>query len=165
MQKDAFGYQGERLIFSTGGNADQYTRLGWSIPEPQARWTDGTEANLTLHWSEPPPGNLELVLLATPFVTASHPVQRASFWINGQRLADHRFELGQPTTAISLPIPRKWVAKNNGKIDLRIQLPDAIFPEDAGLEGGGRQRLLGLSFFWLEVRQRQTNQDAASPGN
>jgi hypothetical protein len=153
LQRNAFGYQGERLIFSTGGNADQYTRLGWSDPELQARWTNGNEATLTLNWSQLPPGDLELIFVANALVTASHPVQRASFWVNGQRLAEHRFELGQPTRAISLPIPRKWAVENNGKLDLRIQLPDAIFPEDAGLKGEGRYRLLGLYFQWLEVRQ------------
>lgn len=119
---------------------------GLSGAEPGGRWTDQRQARLQcpVPLIDGAPAR-SLTIDATPFLNGV-PLQRATITLNGGAPQTVRFAAGQPAPAIVLPLP----AGDNDKLDIMIDLPDAVSPQQLGLSGDPRQ--LGLMIKSLEFK-------------
>lgn len=119
---------------------------GLSGAEPGGRWTEQRQARLQcpVPILDGVPAR-SLTISATPFLNGV-PAQRASFTLNGGAPQALRFVAGQPVPAIVLPLP----AASDDKLDIVIDLPDAVSPQQLGLSGDPRQ--LGLMIKSLEFK-------------
>lgn len=118
---------------------------GWSHPEGDFRWTDGSWAELTFSIASMPFA-LELDVRCSPFVKDEIVGQRVLAFVDG-RLA-HIDMLRHETT---MRIPVKEALPSDGRIKLVLFLPDARRP---GAEDGlADQRELGLQVASVTLRR------------
>src|SRR5436190_5735025 len=132
-----------RIDFTTR-DAEKYLWYGWSIAEPQSRWTSATHATMIFSLTEIRPLNLKITM--APFVVPGKlDEQRVTFKLNGwilttlplrnSELADYR---------LSLPVEYLH-AKNI----LDFQILGATTPASLGI--GLDQRQLGIRVASIEV--------------
>jgi hypothetical protein len=116
------------LDFRHGGNAHQYTVVGWGIPASDGTWTEGPLAMLRLGLSAPPtPGRALLIdFQGQPFVVPQHPRLHVDVAVNGQVVDQWVFRSGAIVGRRSARIPANVVAgARELTIELRVQNPEA----------------------------------------
>lgn len=78
---------GNIISFSLGGNAKQYTRRGWSDPEPTHRWTDAPEAAMRIELQSTKGNDLLLRMDASAYLGGGIPHQDIAVVVNGSQVA------------------------------------------------------------------------------
>lgn len=128
---------GSRLVFQQEGNNSQsYQSYGWSSPEKEFTWTDGSEAGLFLPIT-PGQGDLQLSVKLRPFlVNRKLEQQQVEVYING-RSADSWILEGSDWQNKTIDISEQDYA--SGLLRLTFKLPDARSPQSLGLSEDKRQ--------------------------
>lgn len=131
---------GSPITFGREGNAGLYLAEGWSEPEKEHTWTDGSSAALTL-----PVAETEAALILTarfsPFLApGAVERQRVNVLVNGRvaaRWLIDREGAQEKKVIISASL------QNGPNLEITFELPDATSPSSAGLSEDGRW--LGLA--------------------
>jgi len=139
---------GSAIRFEAGNNATQYTRQGWSDPEPWGCWTKGFRAELRIPLERPFEGPARLAVESVAYVRSWHPTLNVRVICNREPLGYWSIESRDPEER-TLPIPASALAGKR-EILLAFQLDNPASPADSG-EFGLDQRLLGLGLHWLRI--------------
>jgi len=147
--RKATPYQaGAEIRFENGGNSVEYTRKGWSKPEPWGRWTNGYRAEMCIPLERPFAGPARLVVEAAAYVPGGHPALDVRVLCNRERLGGWSIASGECVER-SLPVPAAVLAGRR-ELWLVFQLDNPASPAESG-EFGLDQRLLGLGFHRLRI--------------
>lgn len=112
---------------------------GWSSPEPEFTWTNGTESRLSLPALSPEKSYL-LRLIGSPFVVRNLlPKQRLDVLVNNVPIGFAEFK---ETAVIECPIPGRILVAGEPVI-VTLQMPRASRPKDLGRSED--DRLLGFA--------------------
>lgn len=130
---------GQALIFNYV--ARQLTS-GWSIPENWGTWSTGLQAQLDLRVT---PEARSIALEVMAFVLPQHPAQRVIVSLNGEQVLSTRLvQLEDNHLEIPIsPAIRQHLADND-RLTIELQLPDAVSPEQLGINDDSRIMGLGL---------------------
>lgn len=130
---------GQALIFNYA--ARQLTS-GWSIPENWGTWSTGLQAQLDLRVT---PEARSIALEVMAFVLPQHPAQRVIVSLNGEQVLSTRLvQLEDNHLEIPIsPAIRQHLADND-RLTIELQLPDAVSPEQLGINDDSRIMGLGL---------------------
>ncbi|KAE9649396.1 DUF6311 domain-containing protein [Pseudomonas sp. PB106] len=115
---------------------------GWSIPENWGTWSQGRRAQIDLRVT---PQARSIVLEVMAFVPPQHPAQRVVVSLNGEQVLVTRLTQlhgNQLEIPISASIRRHLV--DDDRLTLELQLPDAISPEQLGVNDDARVMGVGL---------------------
>ncbi|GAB4335769.1 MAG: hypothetical protein Kow0099_08370 [Candidatus Abyssubacteria bacterium] len=146
---------GAPLEFGWSGNYMEYEAEGWSDPEGEFTWTDGTSANLLIPL-QPTETDIELKTRLRPFlVPGKLDSQRIIVRVNGEQVAE--WTLTHESTARrglwelltraavfhehTAVIPKRLLQDSHALIT--FELPDAVRPIDLGASDD--QRTLGAA--------------------
>ena len=139
---------GVEIGFATGNNGAQYTREGWSHPEPWGRWTNGFRAGLRIPLERPFEGAARLAVESVAYVPDWHPRLDVRVVLNGETLGCWSVETAAMTER-TLPVPAALVAGRR-ELLLEFHFDNPASPADSG-EIGLDQRLLGLGVRRLRI--------------
>jgi hypothetical protein len=138
----------EVLDFTSSGNASRYLRNGFSHSENWATWTDGKNARLEFCFA-PRPGDPLLTFKITPLVNSARPTLAAVVDVNGLRVADWAFHLGEAMVERQVAIPRGRLDEN-GCAALGFTFDDDRRASEIGVPGDPRR----LGFAIVSMRAR-----------
>lgn len=130
---------GQALIFNY--SARQLTS-GWSTPENWGTWSAGLQAQVDVRVT---PEARSIALEVMAFVLPQHPAQRVIVSLNGEQVLTTRLVQLQDNH-LEIPITpaiRQRLADND-RLTIELQLPDAISPEQLGINDDSRVMGLGL---------------------
>ena len=130
---------GQTLIFNY--SARQLVS-GWSPPENWGTWSAGQQAQIDLRVT---PEARSIVLDVMAFVLPQHPTQRVIVSLNGEQVLSTQLVQHQGNH-LEIPISpaiRQHLADND-RLTIELQLPDAISPEQLGINDDSRVMGLGL---------------------
>lgn len=136
---------GTALDFSATGNARRFFGPGWSEPEPQCCWTEGTSAELHLPVSALKGTDLILTAQLSPLVSAQTTAQLAQVSVNGALTG--QWLVSRTGPQFVLIFARHFAEKN--RLTLRFDLPRAFSPQAQGLSAD--PRVLALAFHSLSL--------------
>jgi hypothetical protein len=132
---------GEAVALGSTGRAEEYLVAGWSVPEPNGRWTDGHRA--TLRFGVPPlrPDESPAVeITAHGYMPRRGAPIRVTAVANGKPVAKWRFGPDAPGT-VRASIPREAVGPD-GAVTLDLVITN---PRQPWLDAGAADvRDLGL---------------------
>jgi hypothetical protein len=111
---------GEQLSFKPAGGADRYLREGWSIPETEFRWTEGSEGKLVLHIEQAQGKSLTLALFASAMVKGPNDLQHVDVLVNKHKVGSWAI---RDFAWFEASIPAEVVGDGLLKIDFRIASP------------------------------------------
>ncbi|VVM38734.1 DUF6311 domain-containing protein [Pseudomonas fluorescens] len=115
---------------------------GWSTPESWGTWSAGQRAQIDLRLT---PEARSIVLDALAFVYPQHPAQRVIVSLNGEQVLTTRLtQLQDNHLEIPIPATIRQQLADNDRLTIELQLPDAISPEQMGLNDDSRVMGLGL---------------------
>ncbi|MFJ2320000.1 DUF6311 domain-containing protein [Pseudomonas sp. NPDC087817] len=129
------------LVQTFNRKSRQLTK-GWAAPETWGTWSEGTEAEITLRVK---PDTQVIVLEALAFVMPPGLTQRVIVSINGEQVLSTRLTQVQDNR-LEIPLStaiRETLGKN-GLLKLQLHLPDAVSPQQLGLNDDARVMGLGL---------------------
>jgi len=115
---------------------------GWSTPESWGTWSTGPQAQIDLRVTSEA---RSIVLDVLAFVHPQHPAQRVIVSLNGEQVLTTRLVQLQDNH-LEIPITpaiRQRLADND-RLTIELQLPDAISPEQLGINDDSRVMGLGL---------------------
>lgn len=115
---------------------------GWSTPESWGTWSTGPQAQIDLRVTSEA---RSIVLDVLAFVHPQHPAQRVIVSLNGEQVLTTRLVQLQDNH-LEIPITpaiRQRLAEND-RLTIELQLPDAISPEQLGINDDSRVMGLGL---------------------
>jgi hypothetical protein len=137
--------------FSAGGTGGATLGRGWSQPEPDFTWTDGDAAEIAMLLPAKLPQRFDLVIHATAFVDADHPMQRVQVRINGHPAAWLSFDTTSREGWHRIPVERRWLRETDGRplLHLRFELAEAA--QAAAVARGHDPRRLGIAH--IELRE------------
>lgn len=135
-----------RIGLSSLDGQPNCTLSGMSGAEPGGRWTDQPQAQLhcPLPLIDGAPAR-SLTISADAFLNGV-AAQRVAIRLNDGAPATFRFVAGQPAPAIVLPLP----PARDGRLDIVIDLPDAVSPKQLGMSED--PRILGLMINALQFK-------------
>jgi hypothetical protein len=139
---------GAEIRFEAGGDSAEYTRKGWSDPEPWGRWTIGYRAELRILLERPFEGAALLTVESVAYVRDWHPTLDVRVVCNRGTLGGWSIETRE-MVARSLSIPASAVAGKR-ELVLEFHLENPATPADSG-DFGLDQRLLGLGLRMLRI--------------
>ncbi|MGP6422863.1 DUF6311 domain-containing protein [Pseudomonas pharyngis] len=115
---------------------------GWTKPESWGTWTEGQQAKIQLRVS--PPAR-SIVIDALAFIQPGHPGQRVIVSLNGQQVLDTRLTQFQGNR-LEIPISAALNQRlgRDDRLDIELQLPDAVSPRQLGINDDSRIMGLGL---------------------
>lgn len=131
--------------FDRRGEWNDWLKEGWSTPESWGVWAVGPEANVEIDAGELPPVG-EGVLLhfkLRAFVSGQHPRQRAEVTVNGGDVKSVEVIYPANTATFDLPVSMRSL-RNEEKIVVHLNLPDAVSPKSLGMSGDARVLSFGL---------------------
>ncbi|WP_432218875.1 DUF6311 domain-containing protein [Pseudomonas kribbensis] len=136
---------GQTLTFNYGNRQLSH---GWSTPENWGTWTDGQQAKIEMRLV---PQARSIVLDALAFVQPQHPAQRVIVSLNGEQVLStsltqflgNRLEI-PISSALSQSLER------DDRLNIELQLPDAISPRQLGINDD--KRVMGLGLKTLTVQ-------------
>ncbi len=133
-----------RIAFSSSESA-KYLWEGWSVPEPDARWSDGHRAVVVFALG--PVRTTVLRIDMMPFLVPGRlDEQRVGVTLNGHRLPS--LTLREPGYQVrSIKLPGELLRENNV---LSFEIPGATSPQSLG--AGADERHLGIKVRWIEMR-------------
>ena len=140
---------GAEIRFEAGGNAAEYLRRGWSVPEAWGCWTSGFRAEMRIPLEHPFEGAAVLEVESVAYVDDWHPVLTVRVMGNREPLGGWSIDSRDPVER-SLTIPASALAGKR-ELLLAFQMDNPASPADSG-EFGLDQRLLGLGLYRLRVR-------------
>ena len=142
------GTEQELLItFTQDGNSRGYVQDGWSDPERNHTWTDGTHSTIRLPFACPG-GRYRLELLLWPFVVRDKlESQTLSVSISGMLIGKFYPSRGQQLLEMEIPSELTQCTE----AILRFDHPEAARPRDLGSAPDGR--MLALAFRRLRLRR------------
>jgi hypothetical protein len=129
---------GSDISFGIQGNNSQFEMSGFSAPEDGFTWTNGQAVSFIIPVS-PPNSDVILRVVGMPFISDMRPQQRINVIVNGKRLAEWKATGDGEFTVI---IPKETVTGEQIKIVL--ELPDAISPLDAKINGDVRKLAIAV---------------------
>jgi len=115
---------------------------GWSTPESWGTWSTGPQAQIDLRVTSEA---RSIVLDVLAFVHPQHPAQRVIVSLNGEQVLTTRLVQLQDNH-LEIPITpaiRQRLAEND-RLTIELQLPDAISPQQLGINDDSRVMGLGL---------------------
>lgn len=115
---------------------------GWSTPESWGTWSEGRQAQIVLRIT---PEARSVVIDAMAFILPQHPAQRVIVSLNGEQVLSARLTQAQGNH-LQIPISaaiRQRLAVDD-QVTIELQLPDAISPQQLGLNDDARVMGLGL---------------------
>lgn len=139
MSPLALTHPGQALTFNY---STRQLASGWSTPESWGTWSQGQQARIDLRVR---PDSHSIVLDVMAFVQPQHPSQRVIVSLNGEQVLDTRLTQLQDNhleIPISAALRQRLAVDDRLMIDL--QLPDAISPQQLGLNDDSRVMGLGL---------------------
>ena len=110
---------------------------GFSVPEPNGIWTDGSVARLRLHAPSASRGSA-LEIAAVPFLNQEHTSMRVEAWIGESRVAAFAFEPPASQTRMRIPLPDGRDERT--PTDIRLLIKEPASPAQVG----AGDRFLGL---------------------
>ncbi|AXJ03793.1 hypothetical protein CFN16_06485 [Pseudomonas fluorescens] len=115
---------------------------GWSTPESWGTWTEGHQAKIQLRVL--PPAR-SIVIDALAFISPGHPGQRVIVSLNGQQVLETRLTQLQGNR-LEVPISAALNQRlgNDARLEIELQLPDAVSPRQLGINDDSRIMGLGL---------------------
>jgi len=122
--------------FSAAARLDSAMMTGFGDPETTARWTAARHAVFTCSAG----GTKQAHLYLTPFLHELHKAQRLNVLVNGQTVVNTEFKLGDAGRMIDFALPQ---VASGSKLEIALDMPDAIAPKTLGLSGD--ERLLGFA--------------------
>jgi hypothetical protein len=137
---------GSALDFSATGNARRFFTSGWSEPEPEYCWTNGSVAELNL--PVPPLEGTDLILTAqlSAHVSTRTTAQLARISVNGALTG--QWLVRGPGLHHVIVFERHFAGRD--RLQLQFELPRAFSPQAHGLSAD--PRVLGLAFRSLTLR-------------
>lgn len=136
---------GHAIDFGEQGSSEIYRGAGWSRPEGEGTWTDGRRAALSIRVPHAP-GGLELRAFVAAFrVQGKLNWQEVNLYANGLYLGQWQV---RNRRIHEVEIPPEAI--QDGRLDLILDLPDAISPASLGVNED--VRALGVSFRYLDIR-------------
>jgi glycosyltransferase involved in cell wall biosynthesis len=140
---------GETIRFVKGCGGDRYLSWGWSDPEPWGIWTDGEQARLFFELEKRPRGDILLSLRTRGFVTSDRAQIEVQPTLNGHPLEKLSVEDYWATRRMTLPL--KLIGERP-VLDLRLLIPSATSPAEAGVSTDTRR--LGLGLEWIQLDEQ-----------
>jgi hypothetical protein len=131
-----------RIVFSQGGNADEYLHEGWGKAEPKFTWTTSNRATLRLKMGAMACSGWLLTFLVRPYIPPGRTHQRCQILLNGISLAS--LAIDKPSEH-SVWAPVGIASKDPGEMIFVFELPDAARPIDFEADHTD-DRMLGLAF-------------------
>lgn len=128
----------------TSKDADKYLWYGWSIPETESRWTNGSHATIIFSLSDVRPLTLKL-RMAPLLVPGKIDEQRIKIRLNGTTLTTLSMRDAQLTN-FSIILPATLTRRQNV---IEFDIPGAAVP--ASLGQGEDQRQLGIRITTIEL--------------
>ena len=115
---------------------------GWATPESWGTWSNGRQAQIALRV---PPQARGLVIDALAFIQPQHAAQRVIASLNGEPVLSTRLTQLQGNR-LELPISPaiRQRLKDDDRLNIELQLPDAISPQALGINDDARLMGLGL---------------------
>lgn len=120
----------DTIEFSSGGALDQASR-GFSKAELNGRWSEGASATLTCETDGKVPR--AAFLQVTGMVTETHR-QRMIISVNSGEQKTIEFNAHSPSQRVEIDLPND----NSPKLEFRFSFPDAISPNDLGINSDAR---------------------------
>ncbi|WP_322846238.1 DUF6311 domain-containing protein [Pseudomonas sp. B33.4] len=115
---------------------------GWSTPENWGTWSAGQQAQIDLRVT---PEARSIALEVMAFVLPQHPAQRVIVSLNGEQVLTTRLtQLQDNHLEIPIPAAIREQLVDTDRLTIELQLPDAISPEQMGLNDDSRVMGLGL---------------------
>jgi hypothetical protein len=124
--------------------ASPFAVLGFGVPEPHGRWSDGPKASFTC--KIPAGTKPQTVRMSTTGFVQRERSQRMMVSINGGAQTEHIYTTSQAARELSLQLP---LGKYDA-IEIQFFFPDAVSPKELGLSPDGRK--LAVSVKSLEFR-------------
>ncbi|MCU0120468.1 DUF6311 domain-containing protein [Pseudomonas sp. B2M1-30] len=115
---------------------------GWATPESWGTWSNGRQAQIALRV---PPQARGLVIDALAFIQPQHAAQRVIASLNGEPVLSTQLTQLQGNR-LELPISPaiRQRLKDDDRLNIELQLPDAISPQALGINDDARLMGLGL---------------------
>ena len=133
---------GTVLYFDSRETARNCIVSGFSVNEGKFTWTSGYDAEMVFELPEPATGELELVTEHGAF----NGEQTVEVWVNEEHV-DTYYAIGEGVYSIIIP---DYVLEGT-ELRLKLHLPNAISPAEAGL--GDDTRRLALSMRSIVIRE------------
>ncbi|HSH39652.1 MAG TPA: hypothetical protein VK993_12805 [Chthoniobacterales bacterium] len=136
---------GTGIEFNANAGSEAYRTSGWSKPEEQFTWSQGTSAKLELPVGSAP-GSLILIAKIAAFINPPDvPTQPVQVYANGTQIDE--WQVGN-TADFKASIPAA-AAEKGGMLVLEFQTAKAMSPKAAG--AGDDDRLLGIALHRIEL--------------
>ncbi len=139
---------GEKVFFSTRGDAERLQVKGWSLPEQEYTWTEGTSAMIGLRLQESKIPVTLSVRTAGINSPPKVPFQPVDVMIGDEKIA--HWDVADEAT-FTAAIPQQLTAARENIVFIEFRIPVAISP--ALLGQGKDSRQLGLRVRDLTVEQ------------
>lgn len=136
---------GQRIELKAGAKSERYTVSGWSAPESNFTWSEGTSAKLALPISAAEGGLTVKVTMAALNHPPELPFQPVELFANGQKVAE--WQVGNIAEFVAT-IPGE-ITKAGGTLTLEFRTPKATSPKSLGVNAD--PRVLGVCVSSLEL--------------
>ena len=125
---------GQTLRFSGGRNSSALIS-GWSVPEPNGIWSDGTESKLgLLIVGANKRRNLRLFFEGQAAIFPGTPQQEIGFWANGVKIGEVSLSASAATFSVSLGDLK--INTDAWPLVITLKLPKAVMVESRQLGFG-----------------------------
>src|SRR5438105_8050557 len=136
---------GETIEFRRDTAAVQYLQRGWSTPEQQHTWMDGSIAEVNIPVSRIP-SRMRVSFLVRAFVEPQKlPKQRYKVSLNGDKLVESEIASQEPVR-IDVDVDKHHLDR---MLRFKMEAPDAAAPKDLGISSDERHLGLALLNFRL----------------
>ena len=115
---------------------------GWSAAESWGTWTEGRQAKIEMRVL---PQARSIVLDTLAFILPQHPSQRVIVSLNGEQVLSTslpQFQGNRLEIPISASLSQSLA--RDDRLDIELQLPDAISPQQLGINDDSRVMGMGL---------------------
>ncbi|AXI60344.1 hypothetical protein DLD99_07650 [Pseudomonas kribbensis] len=115
---------------------------GWSTAENWGTWTEGRQAKIEMRLL---PQARSIVLDTLAFIMPKHPSQRVIVSLNGEQVLSTsltQFQGNRLEIPISASLSQSLA--HDDRLDIELQLPDAISPQQLGINDDSRVMGMGL---------------------
>lgn len=135
------------IRFNASSNTEAYRVSGWSHPEADFTWTEGTSAKIAL--PVPKTDNaLELKIVMAAFIHPPElPKQPVELYAGDSKIAEWQVA---DTAEYVAPLPRD-LTKNGGTLTIELRTPKATSPKAAGVSAD--PRVLGACVHYIQLRK------------
>jgi hypothetical protein len=123
---------GSSIDFTARGWSALYADHGWYAPEAEGSWTLGPRAVLTLPFSRPISGALDLQIELTPFLVPQIPERNVRLLVNGREVASWKFRLGDARGVRRVELPADLV-KGEAQLVLTFEISDSRSPYELNI--------------------------------